>query len=217
MKIKKNINFGNLLKKISKRRAFICGIKSYKLTKKEILFLLKYKPWGVILFTRNIKNITQTKNLTDHLKKLFKDKNYPILIDEEGGKVSRLRNILDNSLFNSLYFGKLYSKNINKFNLYVNVYINQITYVLKLLGININTAPVLDIYRKNFHKIVGNRAYSSNPKIISKIGDLIINKYHQKKIATIIKHIPGHGLAKVDSHKKLPIVNKDINYRSHKI
>tara|TARA_B100001113_G_scaffold57726_1_gene43410 strand:+ start:316 stop:534 length:219 start_codon:yes stop_codon:yes gene_type:complete len=68
---------------IKKRRAFIVGIKSLKLSNNEIDFLKKYKPWGVILFLRNIRTIKQTKNLTDNIRKIFKDKNYPILIDQE--------------------------------------------------------------------------------------------------------------------------------------
>ena len=67
---------------IKLRRSFITGLKGYKLTAKEILFLKKYKPWGIILFSRNIKSINQTRSLTNKIKKIFKDKNYPILIDE---------------------------------------------------------------------------------------------------------------------------------------
>ena len=78
---------------IKKRRAFIVGIKSLKLSNNEIVFLKKYKPWGVILFLRNIKSIKQAKSLTDNIRKIFKDKNYPILIDQEGGRVNRLSNI----------------------------------------------------------------------------------------------------------------------------
>ena len=86
---------------ISKRRAFIVGIKSYKLTNKEISFLRKYRPWGIILFTRNIKSIEQTRLLTEKIKSIFKDKNFPIMIDQEGGVVSRLENILTSKPFNS--------------------------------------------------------------------------------------------------------------------
>ena len=79
---------------MNKRRSFIVGIKSTKLSAKEKSFLKKYKPWGVILFTRNIKNLDQTLKLTTSIRKLFKDKKYPILIDQEGGKVNRLKNII---------------------------------------------------------------------------------------------------------------------------
>ena len=90
------------------RRAFIVGIKSIKLTIKERLFLKKYKPWGIILFSRNIKFIKQTKNLTDSIKKIFNDKNYPILIDQEGGRVNRLNNIISFDNLTPEYFGNLF-------------------------------------------------------------------------------------------------------------
>ena len=79
--------------KISQKRAFISGLKSTNLSNKEILFLKKYKPWGIILFERNIRSLDQTKKLVQSIKKIFKDQNYPILIDEEGGRVNRLKKI----------------------------------------------------------------------------------------------------------------------------
>ena len=78
---------------MNNRRSFIIGIKSIKLSKKEKAFLRKYKPWGVILFTRNINNIKQTFHLTSEIRQIFNDKKYPILIDQEGGRVNRLKNI----------------------------------------------------------------------------------------------------------------------------
>ena len=197
---------------INKRRSFITGIKSTRLSQREILFLKKYKPWGVILFSRNIITISQTQKLTSHIKKLFNDNNYPILIDEEGGQVSRLRKFIDNSIFSAEFFSKLYKNNKKKFYIYYNNYVNQIAYLLNLLGININTVPVLDVRRKITNKIIGNRSFSSDPLIVSKLGKICIDKFHKNHIATVIKHIPGHGLSKFDTHKKLPIVNQNINY-----
>ena len=193
-------------------KSFICGIKGKYLTKSEKKFLIKYKPWGVILFSRNIISIKQTKILTNSIKKLFKNNNYPILIDEEGGRVTRLKKFIDNSIFTAKYFGDLYSKNNKKFEIYFNVYVKQISYLLRTLGISINTVPVLDIRRSKSHSIIGDRSYSSNKKIVSKIGDICIEKFHKNRIATLMKHIPGHGLAKSDSHKKLPIINKKMDY-----
>ena len=192
---------------INKRRSFIIGIKSIKLSKKEVFFLRKYKPWGIILFSRNIKTIYQTQKLTSHIKKLFKDKNYPILIDEEGGQVSRLNKFIDNSIFSAEFFSILYTKDKKKFYIYYNIYVKQIAYLLNLLGININTVPVLDVRRKITNNIIGNRSFSSNPFQVSKLGKICINKFHENNIGTVVKHIPGHGLSKVDSHNKLPIVN----------
>ena len=193
-------------------RSFICGVKGTSLSKKEKKFLIKYKPWGIILFSRNIKTIKQTKKLTNSIKYLFKNEYYPILIDEEGGRVSRLRKFIDNSIFSAKYFGDLYHKDKKKFKIYLKVYIKQITFLFKVLGININSVPVLDIRRNNSHKIIGDRSFSLKKNTVSKVGDMFINEFHLNKISTIIKHIPGHGLANVDSHKKLPIIKKNLNY-----
>ncbi len=89
-----------------KRRSFITGISSTKLSSKEKLFLKRYKPWGVILFTRNIKSIDQTLRLTTSIRKIFNDDKYPILIDQEGGRVNRLKNIIS-------FICKIWCKSIN--------------------------------------------------------------------------------------------------------
>ena len=197
---------------MNKRRAFIIGIKSTKLSKKEKNFLNKYKPWGVILFTRNIKNIEQTFKLTSSIRKIFNDKKYPILIDQEGGRVNRLKNIISFENLNSEYFGKKYLKNINEFKFFYKLFIDKTSYLLKSIGANINTSPVLDLKVKGASNIIGDRSFSKDPKIVSKIGDYCIDYFHENGIGTVIKHIPGHGLAKVDSHFFTPVVNKKINY-----
>ena len=193
-------------------KSFVCGIKGKYLSNKEKRFLIKYKPWGIILFSRNMKSIKQTIILTNSIRKIFKNENYPILIDEEGGRVTRLKKFIDTSIFTAKFFGDLYKKNNKKFEIYFTVYVKQISYLLKTLGININSVPVLDIRRVKSHNIIGDRSFSSDKKIVSKIGDICIEKFHKNRIATIIKHIPGHGLAISDSHQKLPIINQKIEY-----
>ena len=193
------------------RRAFITGIKSYKLNSSEKKFLKKFKPWGVILFSRNIKNIDQTKKLTESIKKIFNDSKYPILIDQEGGGVNRLNKIISFDTLTSEYFGNLFKKDRFKFNIIYKMFIDQTSHLLKLIGANINTVPVLDIRVKGSSNIIGDRAYSNNPKLISKLGDFCIRYFHRNSIGTIMKHIPGHGEAKVDSHYFTPIVKKKLS------
>ena len=188
------------------RRSFIVGVKSVSLSNNEKLFLKKYKPWGVILFSRNIKTIFQTKKLTDDIKKIFKDRNYPILIDQEGGRVNRLRKFLNTDKLTSEFFGNLYKKDKKKFKTYYSIFVNKTSYILKLIGANINTVPVLDLRIDGSSKIIGNRSFSKDPKLVSKIGNECIKDFQKHKIGTVIKHIPGHGHSKVDSHKKTPIV-----------
>ena len=192
------------------RRSFITGLKSTILQSIEIRFLKKYKPWGVILFSRNIKSIEQTKKLTDDIKKIFHDKKYPILIDQEGGRINRLSKFIDTSKFTGEFFGNLYKNNFKKFVTYYKIYIIQTCYLMHILGVNINTVPVLDVRHKKSHNIIGDRAFSANPKIVSKIGDFCIKEFHKNNIGTVVKHIPGQGLAKVDSHKTTPIVKAKL-------
>ena len=197
---------------ISKRKAFITGIKSLKLTTSEVKFLKKQKPWGIILFSRNIKSINQTKLLTHSIRKLFKDPHYPILIDQEGGRVNRLKNIITFDNLTGEYFGKLYVQDKRKFNIIYKLFIDKSSYLLKQIGVNINTLPVLDLRIKGSSNIIGDRSFSENKKIVSKVGDICIDLFNQNSIGTVIKHIPGHGLAKVDSHNFTPVVDKSINY-----
>ena len=194
------------------RRAFIIGIKSTSLSKKEKLFLKKYKPWGVILFARNLKKFEQIKNLTNDIRNIFRDKNYPILIDQEGGRVNRLNKLIETSVHSAEFFGNLFKNKKKKFNYYYKIYISQISYLLNEIGININTGPVLDLRRSKSSNVIGDRSYSSLARNVSTIGDFAIREFNKGKIGTVIKHIPGHGLAKVDSHKKTPVVKKKTNY-----
>jgi len=197
---------------MNNRRRFITGIKSTTLSIKEKKFIQKYKPWGIILFSRNIKSLKQGKKLTDQIKKIFKDNNYPILIDQEGGRVNRLKKIFNADPFTGEFFGKLYLKDKKKFYDYYKIFINQTSFLLKSIGANINTLPVLDLRSKGSSSIIADRSFSKDPKIVSKIGDICINNFHLNNIGTVIKHIPGHGLAKVDSHKLRPLVNKNLKY-----
>ncbi len=189
------------------RKAIIFGIRSTKLSSDEKSFLIKQKPWGIILFSRNIKNIKQLKFLINDIKKIFRDNNYPIIIDQEGGRVSRLNKIMDFGLFSQEYFGTLYKNDKNHFFKVYKIYIDTVCYILKNIGVNINTVPVLDLRKKNSHNIIGDRSFSSDPTIVGKMGNLCVDLYNKNKIATVIKHIPGHGGTKSDSHFFTPVVN----------
>ena len=191
------------------RKAVIYGISGYMLTKIEKQFLKKVKPWGIILFSRNIKSIDQLKTLISGIKKIFHDKNYPILIDQEGGRVSRLDKIINLSFFSQDFFGKLYIKDKKLFYKVYKIYIDAVCDIFKKVGININTVPVLDVTRKGAHNVIGDRSFSQKSESVIKIGNICIDIYNKNNIATVIKHIPGHGSAKCDSHYKTPIIKKN--------
>ena len=192
-----------------KVKALIISIKGTILTKKETKLIINEKPWGIILFKRNLKSYTQIKNLTTKIRKLTKNNKFPIMIDEEGKTVSRLRNIINHN-FSSNFFGNYYKKNkVFCFKIY-ELYIKSLCIILKDLGFNINTIPVLDIIRPNTNKIIGNRSFSNDREIVKKLGVFTIKILHKNKIAGIIKHIPGHGAATTDSHKNTPKVKLSL-------
>ena len=192
-----------------KKKAIIISIKGTFLTKKEKLLLSSEKPWGLILFKRNIKSFIQIKNLIKDIKRFAKDTKFPILIDEEGTTVSRLKDIINHN-FEANYFGKLYKldKKIAT-TLYKN-YLKTLCDNLKDIGVNINTIPVLDVLRIYTNDIIGKRSFSKDKDIVNELGKITIRECHINKIATVIKHIPGHGCSTIDSHKKMPKVNLNI-------
>ncbi len=194
------------------RKAIIISLSGLVLTKNEKKLFQKPLPWGVILFKRNIRSYDQIKKLTKSIRKITKDQRYPILIDEEGGSVSRLSNIFDNKPFSQRFFGNLYETDKNLSTKIYKYYIGQISNYLKDIGININTVPVLDKLYSTTSKFLINRIYSKNNDVIKKLGNLCIDSYKKNKILTVIKHLPGHGIANKDSHKELPIVKKNLKY-----
>ena len=190
-------------------KALIISIKGTELTKREKILLKDERPWGIILFKRNLKSITQIKKLTNQIKFLTKNKNFPIMIDEEGVSVSRLTKLINHN-FSSNFFGDLYKKD-KLFSLKLfKIYLFSLSNFLKDLGFNINTIPVLDILKPYTNKIIGDRSFSKDKKIVKEMGIHTIKYLHSNKFTGIIKHIPGHGSAKSDSHKKMPMVSLDF-------
>ncbi len=192
------------------RKPAIISISGHNLTSKEAKLLKHEKPWGIILFKRNIKNFHQVKHLTREIRKCMKDSLYPIIIDEEGGSVSRFSKLINSAEFSQEFFGKLYESNKIKGEMIYKYYLNSICSVLKDAGININTIPVMDLLNKKTHKIIKNRCYSKNSKIVRKLGKICIDNLKKNKIGCVAKHIPGHGKGNSDSHLKMPIINDSL-------
>ena len=191
-----------------KRKAIIISISNYKLSNREKRLIKKEKPWGLILFKRNIKSLEQLKKLTKDIRHTMKDKKFPIFIDEEGGSISRLNQLINIKVFSQRYFGNLFLNNREISIKIYKIYINKISAILKDVGININTVPVLDRRYANTTKILKDRIFSKNISTIKHLGKVCIDQFKKNKILTVMKHVPGHGCASSDSHKVLPVVNK---------
>ena len=197
------------IKNKMKKKAIIISIKGTKLSKFEKKILREENPWGIILFKRNLKSFIQIKQLTNQIKILSKNKHFPIMIDEEGKTVSRLKSIINHN-FNSTYFGYLFKADRNFCIKIYKQYIDSLCKILLELGININTIPVLDVLRNSTNKVIGKRSFSKDKKIVKNLGKLTVNYLHNNKIAAVIKHIPGHGVSTKDSHLVTPKVEMNL-------
>lgn len=163
----------------------------------------EYKVGGVILFARNIEDSNQMIDLTRALQE--NNNNLPLFIsiDEEGGRVSRLPD--DVEKFPSAF-------TIGLINDQQTAYENgkEIGYTLKRLGINLDYAPVLDIYSNENNTVIGDRAFSKEESIVSTMGIATMEGIEDADIIPVVKHFPGHGDTEVDSHYGLPIVYKTL-------
>ncbi|PPR34357.1 MAG: Beta-hexosaminidase [Alphaproteobacteria bacterium MarineAlpha6_Bin3] len=194
----------------------IFGIKGFKISKKEREFFLKSNPLGFILFERNCKNSNQVKSLTKELKKTTSHKHTMIMIDQEGGRVARLKKPNFNSYPNAEFFGIIAENNIRKAKKHVLINSIMIGQELKKLGINMNCAPVLDVKYNFTNDVIGDRSFSHDPKIVSELGMSFCKGLKKKRVVPIIKHIPGHGSSKKDSHKTTPVVDLDLSSLNNK-
>lgn len=203
----------NLLSKISTNRKIfkpvIYGLQSTALSDEEKYFFASNGPIGFIIFSRNIENKIQLKKLTDSLKELMEGE-VLILVDQEGGRVARLRGDNWQQYPSAEYFAKIYTKNpkLAEEELFKNF--TAIAKDLNEVGINVDCAPVLDILTSNTHQIIGNRAYGDNYESVSALGKTVCDALTASNIYPVIKHIPGHGRAASDSHLELPIVDTSL-------
>ena len=189
----------------------IFGLTGYTLTNKEIDIIKNNEIFGYIIFKRNIFNILQLQNLVSHIKILSKN-NPLIMIDHEGGRVNRFSNLFNQHKFTAKFFGDLYSKNRNDFLKEAQFFINFNVKLFKHLGINTVAYPVSDLRYRKTHQVIGNRSFSNNPIIVNKLSKYFIDEYQKRGINCISKHVPGHGLSKVDSHLSLPEIEESFNY-----
>ena len=189
---------------------FICGIEGPEISDSEIQFIKEFNPWGVIIFDRNCKSKNQLTELTGALRAVTHE-HLPVLIDQEGGRVSRI-NYSDSIMFKpAKVLGELLEKNIELGSRALTLHSRIMASSLRELGININTIPVLDIPSEDESGVIGDRSYSLSKEVVAKAGRVVIESLSTNGVAPIIKHIPGHGRAKIDSHLDLPIIETSLS------
>jgi beta-N-acetylhexosaminidase len=199
-----------LLNEISKNKKVtkpaIYGVEGTVLTDEEKYFFSKNSCLGFIIFARNIINKTQLKKLIDSMREVMEGE-ILILIDQEGGRVARLKEPNWKKYPASQYFADLYQENRDqaKEELFRNF--QEIASDLAEVGINVNCAPVLDILTDKTHQVIGDRAYGKNPDQVIDLAKKVCQGLLSKNIYPVIKHIPGHGRGSCDSHLELPCVD----------
>ena len=184
----------------------IFGLSGLNLTPNETSFFRVADPTGYILFARNIESPRQLRSLTDALRNLSGRVDLPILIDQEGGRVTRL----DPPYWRSWGSATSLSEGTNDLERAARIVAcnyEALGLELASVGVTVTCAPVLDIPHPGSHKIIGDRAFGTSPDIVSSLGAACLEGLHMAGIEGVIKHIPGHGRALTDSHENLPRVS----------
>ncbi|MCE7997943.1 MAG: beta-N-acetylhexosaminidase [Rhodobiaceae bacterium] len=186
----------------------IYGCLDLALTDAEKRFFRESDPWGFIIFARNIDDPDQVRALTSEFRETV-GWNAPVLIDQEGGRVARLRPPHWRSYPPGRRYGEIYATSPSEGLSAARLGAQLIALELRDVGVDVDCIPVLDVPVPGAHDVIGNRAYGETPEVVSALGEAAMEGALAGGVLPIIKHIPGHGRAGVDSHEKLPIVDTD--------
>ena len=180
-----------------------------KLTADEAAFFTECDPAGYILFKRNVESRDQLRALTDSLRDLSGRDDLPILIDQEGGRVARMQPPEWPAFPAPAVFDALYDIAPASAIQAARAHAQALGMMLSEVGITVDALPLLDIVRPETSNVIGDRALGSEPLRVAALGRAVIDGLRRGGVVGIVKHIPGHGRAVVDSHKELPVVDAD--------
>lgn len=190
-------------------KAFISGCSGPSLTDAERRFFAEHRPCGLILFARNCETPDQIRALAASFKEAVGSEDVLILIDQEGGRVQRLRPPYWRNMPPARCYGRLYEKDRGAGKAAAFAGARLIAGELHALGINVNCTPVLDVPEKGAHDIIGDRAFSADPDAVAVLGRSVMEGTLAGGVLPVIKHVPGHGRARADSHLSLPCIEAD--------
>ncbi len=184
---------------------FICGCAGFALTDDEKRFLAETQPWGLILFRRNVETPEQLLRLSTSFREVVGRLDAPVLIDQEGGRVQRLRA----PLWPDYPAASAYAAAVGMDAEAAHLGGRLIAIELRNSGITVDCAPVLDVPVPGSHDVIGNRAFGTDPEAVARLGGAFADGLMEGGVLPVMKHVPGHGRAGVDSHLSLPIVTTD--------
>jgi beta-N-acetylhexosaminidase len=191
-------------------QAAIYAPAAFELTEDERLFFRDADPTAFILFRRNCADPQQVQRLTDSLRELTGRSELPILIDQEGGRVARMRPPEWPAFPAAERFDLLYQAAPSAAIEAVRANARALGLMLRSVGINVDALPLLDVRQPGATDIIGDRALGSNPMQVAALGRAVLDGLASAGVVGIVKHMPGHGRALVDSHKELPVVTATL-------
>ena len=187
-------------------QAAIYGVEAFELTSSERDFFRDAEPAGFILFKRNCDNRDQVLRLTDSLRALTGRADLPILIDQEGGRVARMKPPEWPAFPPAERFADFYLAAPSSAMEAARANARAIALMLRDAGVNVDALPLLDVRQPGATDIIGDRALGSEPMQVAALGRAVLDGLASAGVVGIVKHMPGHGRALVDSHKELPVV-----------
>ena len=187
-------------------QAAIYGLEGVALSADERAFFRDADAAGFILFRRNCENQDQLLRLTDSLRELSGRDDVPILIDQEGGRVARMRPPEWPAFPAAEKFALLYRAAPSSAIEAARSNARALALMLRSAGVNVNALPLLDVRQEGASDIIGDRALGSEPMQVAALGRAVLDGLASAGVVGIVKHMPGHGRALVDSHKELPVV-----------
>jgi beta-N-acetylhexosaminidase len=185
--------------------AFITGLAGLELAPAEAAFLREARPCGAILFARNAADPEQLRRLTDAIANAIGEE-VLILIDQEGGRVQRLRPPHWRALPAAAAYDKAFGDDPGRAVATARAAARLTAAELRSVGINTNCAPLLDVPSPDCHGVIGDRAYAVSPQRVTELGAAVAEGLMAGGVLPVMKHIPGHGRAAADSHFHLPVV-----------
>jgi beta-N-acetylhexosaminidase len=188
------------------RTALITGVAGCDLTAQEASFLREVRPVGLILFGRNLVSHEQIRALIAAVREAVGTSEFLVLIDQEGGRVQRLRPPLARALPPGAAYARLYESSPEEATAAAFAVARLLAEDLTALGINTNCVPVLDVPVPGSHAVIGSRAYGETPDQVIRLGRAVAEGVMAGGMLPVAKHIPGHGRATMDSHLALPVV-----------
>lgn len=189
-------------------RAFITGLEGLTVSPNERAFLREARPWGLIIFKRNVSSPDQVAELAQSFREIV-GAEAPVLVDQEGGRVQRLGPPHWRAYPPGARYGQLYDRQPEVGIAAARLAGHLIAADLRPLGIDVDCLPIADIPAAGGDPVIGDRAYGTEPGKVARIAKAIAEGLQAGGVLPVLKHLPGHGRATTNSHHNLPVVNTD--------